>query len=77
MEKELKSCRGVLLRADLKGHGYPILFRRLAWMAIQYSLQQICLPPNFFAQACIAVFSTHSNLLYDDDKYANETMYDM
>ena len=26
MEKELKSCTGVLLRADLTGHGHPTPF---------------------------------------------------
>ena len=26
MEKELKSCTGVLLRADLTGHGHPSPF---------------------------------------------------
>ena len=28
MEKELKSCTGVLLRADLTGHSHPTLFGR-------------------------------------------------
>ena len=28
MEKELKSCTGVLLRADLTGHGHPTCFGR-------------------------------------------------
>ena len=28
MEKELKSCTGVLLRANLTGHGYPTCFGR-------------------------------------------------
>ena len=28
MEKELKSCTGVLLRADLTGHGHPTLYGR-------------------------------------------------
>ena len=28
MEKELKSCMGVLLRADLTGHGHPTHFGR-------------------------------------------------
>ena len=28
MEKELKSCSGILLRADLTGHGHPTLFGR-------------------------------------------------
>ena len=28
MEKELKSCTGVLLRADLTGRGHPTLFGR-------------------------------------------------
>ena len=35
MGKESKFCTGVLLRANLKGHGHPILFRRLAWMVVQ------------------------------------------
>ena len=26
MEKELKSCTGVLLRAEITGHGHPTLF---------------------------------------------------
>ena len=34
---------------------------------------QICLPLNFFVKACIAAFSAHSNLLYDDNKYPNRT----
>ena len=28
MEKELKSCTDVLLRADLTGHGHPTCFGR-------------------------------------------------
>ena len=36
-------------------------------------VQQICLPLNFFVQACTAAFSAHSNLLYDGDKYARLT----
>ena len=28
MEKELKACTGVLLRADLPGHGHPTCFGR-------------------------------------------------
>ena len=28
MEKELKSCTGILLRADLTGHSHPIRFGR-------------------------------------------------
>ena len=28
MKKELKSCKDVLLRADLTGHGHPTLFGR-------------------------------------------------
>ena len=28
MEKELKSCMGVLLRTDLTGHGHPTRFGR-------------------------------------------------
>ena len=33
MEKELESCRGFLLRADLTGHGHPSCFgqRGLGW----------------------------------------------
>ena len=37
-------------------------------------IHQICLLLNFFVQACTAAFSFHSNLLYDDNKYANGTM---
>jgi hypothetical protein len=32
MEKELKSCMGVLLRADLTGHGHPSpSAKRVGW----------------------------------------------
>ena len=36
MEKRLKSCTGILLRADLTGHGHATLFGRL-WL-IGYAL---------------------------------------
>ena len=35
MENELKSCTGVLLRADLTGHGQPTLFGRWAGTPVQ------------------------------------------
>ena len=36
MEKELKSCMGVLLRADLKGHGQfsQFLPKRVGWLTV-------------------------------------------
>ena len=36
-------------------------------------VQQIYLPLNYFVRACTAAFPAHSNLLYDNDKYANGT----
>ena len=36
-------------------------------------VHQICLPLNIFVQACTAAFSAHSNLLYDNNNYANGT----
>ena len=36
-------------------------------------VQQICLPLNFFVQACSPGFSAHSDLLYNDNKYVNGT----
>ena len=34
MEKELKSCTGVLLRADLTGHGHPSPSAKKVGMAV-------------------------------------------
>ena len=40
MEKELKSCTGVLLGADLTGHSHSTLFGRWAWMAVRSALKR-------------------------------------
>ena len=45
----------------------------LAFKETTWVVQQIFLPLNFFERACDAAFSAHSNLLYDDDKYAHRT----
>ena len=64
MEKELISCTGVLLRADLTGHGHSTLFGRWAWMAMpcQVSPQKdTCAGFLFFSHNVLLHYQHHTS----------------
>ena len=53
MEKELKSCTGVLLRADLTRHGHPTLFgikglETYIALLIFLEFRMVCSPPKSY-----------------------------
>ena len=71
MEKELKSCTGILLRADLTGHNHPIYFGRFNLITFTKSLltSPSNVLPYYLKETFPPIITIFLNLFYFNTTY--------